>query len=195
MPVTTHEESGAYAPALSPAGVAKSYALLVWPSSASAAATAHAVLPAQRNALLQTPIYAYPAPAHAVLAGLPSPMSAADPASFPEIEGAIEKAFDWVTRQREAEGDYGTFNFGDVQYDWTADYTNRGHVVAYRYWLNHGKGWSPVPWLLYLRSGTRKYLETGEAYARHRCGHEPRDGLVAAQVRRRADRVRTDPLR
>lgn len=164
-PPMLHPESGAYSPALSPKGVAKTYEYLVWESNAADASTGHAISPQHRNALLQTPIVAYADPAHAVLAGLPSPVSAKDTAAFPEIEGAMDRAFDRMMLMKESEGDYGTFNFGDVQYDWTSD--ANGHVPPYRYWLNHGKGWSPIPWLLYLRSGDRKYLERGESYARH----------------------------
>jgi hypothetical protein len=32
--------------------------------------------------------------------------------------------------------------------------------------MNHGKGWSIVPWVLWLRSGEREYSENGEALAR-----------------------------
>ena len=164
---TIHTELGAYDTRLSPYGIGKTYEFLVWESNSAFPASGHVVNSQHKNALLQTPIYAYADPVQSVKANLPNPVSARDVDSFPTIETAIENAFDWVTRQREEEGDYGTFNFGDLQYHWVASDIVGGHVPTYRYWLNQGKGWSTVPWLLYLRSGDRKYLENGEAHARH----------------------------
>lgn len=166
-PIEPHKEQGEGGTPLSPYGVGKTYELLAWESNSAVPASGHVVSPQHKNALLQTPIYAYADPVQSVKANLPNPVSARNVDSFPTIETAIENAFDWVTRQRQEEGDYGTFNFGDLQYDWYPDPSTPGHFLASRYWLNQGKGWSTVPWLLYLRSGDRKYLENGEAHARH----------------------------
>jgi hypothetical protein len=74
-------------------------------------------------------------------------------------------------RERPEEWDYGVWNFGDLQYDWSPTNVNKpkpeDHYRADRYWLNNGKGWSLTPWLLWMRSGQRKYFEKGEAHARH----------------------------
>jgi hypothetical protein len=77
--------------------------------------------------------------------------------------GALERAFHCVTRENAFDGDYGTWNFGDIQWSWIG----RLGYTTYRYWMNHGKGWSIVPWVLWLRSGEREYWENGEANSRH----------------------------
>jgi len=143
-------------PHLSPRGAAKTFELLVWPGDDS-------VSPQQKNVLAQHPVLAYADPVYASKAGLPSPMSPRDPSRFPEIEAGLERAYDWVTRENGFDGDYGTWTFGDIQWAWTgaAGYT------TYRYWMNHGKGWSITPWALWLRSGDRRYWESGEANSRH----------------------------
>lgn len=158
---------GSYGQPLSPRGVGKTYELLIWPSTAAETTSGHTVPVAIRNALLQQPILAFAAPSFEVQAGVPNPMSARDTASFPEIEGAIDRAFDWAVRRRISEGDYGAWNFGDIQYAWIPSYLGSPHGIDYRYWMNQGKGFSAVPWILWMRSGTRRFLEEGEAYARH----------------------------
>ncbi len=159
---------GPYGP-LCPRGVAKTHELLLW--IAQAGSHDYGVSAAIKNAVLQHPIAGYADPAFASQAALPSPMSPCDPASFPEIEGAIERSFDWYTRQRAGEWDFGLWNFGDDQYDWNGSVGSPalvdGHYRPDRYWLNNGKGWSLTPWLLWMRSGNRKYLERGESHARH----------------------------
>jgi len=44
--------------------------------------------------------------------------------------------------------------------------STQGHAI-YRYWMNNGKGWSILPWALWIRSGDRRYWENGEANSRH----------------------------
>jgi hypothetical protein len=160
-----HVAENRYHRPLSPRGVAKTYEYLVWPSTASIPATMHGVPPQQRNVFLQTPVYAYADPVHAVRAGLPSPSAPVDGIAFPVIEEAISNVFDFATRQSAVAGDFGTFNFGDLQYEWSP--ANPARSRAGRYWMNQGKGWSIVPWLLYLRSGDRKYLQNAEMHGRH----------------------------
>ena len=142
-------------PHVSPRGVAKTYELVIWEGQPE--------VPAEvKNVLAQHPVLAYADPAFAVKAALPSPASPADKERFPVIEPALERAFDWFTRENDYDGDFGTWNYGDVQWAWVGwGYT------TYRYWMNHGKGWSILPWALWLRSGDRRYWEHGEANSRH----------------------------
>ncbi len=143
-------------PHLSPRGVARTFELVVWDGDSD-------VNPRHKNILSQHPILAYADPAFATRADLPSPMSPRNAKTFPEIEDGLERAFDWITRENPFDGDYGTWNYGDVQWAWVGA---RGYTT-YRYWMNHGKGWSIVPWALWLRSGDRRYWEHGEANSRH----------------------------
>lgn len=157
---------GPYDAPISPRGVAKTYELLVWEAARGDAAAT--LSPEARNTLLQRPIFAYADPRFAAAAGLPSPMSSRDPSAFPDIEQAIDAAFAWATRERADEGDYGAWNFGDIQYDWLPMHRKTGsHFRLDRYWMNNGKGWSLVPWLLWMRSGQRSYRDHAEQNSRH----------------------------
>ncbi len=156
---------GPYGP-VSPRGVAKTYEILVW--DAGPGDPGRSLSPQVKNTLLQHPVYAYADPAFVALAGLPSPMSARDPASFPDIERAVAASFAWATRESAEEGDYGVWNYGDIQYDWQpVEGAKTSNVRLDRYWMNNGKGWSLVPWLLWMRSGYRRYYENGEVNSRH----------------------------
>jgi hypothetical protein len=141
---------------LTPRGVAKTWEVLLWKVGAGAPP------PEAMNALAQHPVLAHADPAFATKAALPSPMSPRDPKAFPEVEAALERAFGFYARALADEGDFGVWNWGDLQWDWS----EKGHAI-YRYWMNHGKGWSILPWALWLRSGDRRYWENGEANSRH----------------------------
>ena len=140
---------------ISPRGISKTWELLVWFGD-------DGVKPQVKNILCQHPVLATADPAFATEANLPSPMTPRDAKRFPLIEGALDRAFDWYTMERNRDGDYGTWNYGDLQWIWTG----YGYTV-YRYWMNNGKGWPIMPWILWMRSGARKYHENGEANARH----------------------------
>jgi len=140
---------------LSPRGVARTWEFLLWYGQPE-------LDPALKNATLQQPLLAYADPAFAVRAELPSPSSPYQPQRFPELENGLQRAFDWYTRAQADYGDFGTWNWGDLQWAWA-----HAGVPIYRYWMNNGKGWSVVPWALYLRSGDRRYHDHGEANSRH----------------------------
>jgi len=144
-------------PHVSPRGVARTWEVVVWRDSAAAPA------PERKNLLAQQPVLAFADPAFAVKAALPSPASPRDTKTFPAVEAALERAFDWFTLQRATDGDYGVWNWGDIQWCWTRA---QGYSI-YRYWMNNGKGWSATPWALWLRSGDRRYWDHGEANSRH----------------------------
>ncbi len=96
---------GPYRP-LSPLGVGKTWELILWFDD-------DRVDDDVKNNLLQHPVMAYADPAFSTQADLPSPVSPYNAVANPEIEGAIESAFDWVTRREARKGDYGVWNFGD----------------------------------------------------------------------------------
>ena len=143
---------------ISPRGCAKSHEMLFWFDDPN---RVHLTNP-QKMALLQDRPFVLADPGFSCRAGLPSPFTSRDPQRFPKIERALDAAFDWVTLSRAEEGDFGMWNWGDVQ--WL--FTGTGHST-YRYWMNNGKGWSTVPWLLWMRSGERKYFRHAWANARH----------------------------
>jgi hypothetical protein len=143
--------------AISPRGVARTWEILVDLKPDPA------VSPAMQNLLVQHPVLACADPAFATRAGVPSPAAPIDPQKYPELESALRRAFGWVTRLDAADGDYGAWNWGDLQWHWM----ELGGYTGYRYWMNNGKGWPAVPWVLWLRSGDRAYFEHGEANGRH----------------------------
>ncbi|HRJ73687.1 MAG TPA: hypothetical protein PLS03_15800, partial [Terrimicrobiaceae bacterium] len=142
-------------PHLTPRGIAKTWELVVWPGDPG-------ISPAQKNLLTQHPVLAHADPEFATLAAVPSPMSPYDPQRFGTVEKALKDAFSWFTRELESDGDFGTWNYGDLQWTWT-----KAGTPIYRYWMNLGKGWSVLPWVLWVRSGDRLYFENGEANSRH----------------------------
>lgn len=148
----------------SPRGLAKTHELwLLWGHDPKESPTLHLLANEQVYALLE--------PVSAPKADLPSPWSAASP-EFPELEDAICASFDFLTQQQDEFEDFGVWNHGDLQYAYI-DY--KSHLeppqMPYehekRYWLNQGKGWAPVPWLLWLRSGNRKYIDNAVKHSRH----------------------------
>jgi hypothetical protein len=138
-------------------GIAKTYELLIFRGN-------NIPEPKICNALCNTPIYAYPDPVFAVQAGLPFPQGPFNPEANAKIEAAIKAVFKWITREESKDGDFGTWNYGDVQYDFRAKFAGS---PPYRYWMNHGTGWATVPWALWLRSGDREYIEHGIRNCRH----------------------------
>ena len=153
---------------INPVGLGKSYELMLWNSPNTGAD--YLLAPEIKARLLHQPIFAYADPDWVSRAELPSPSvsRAADHAEV-TIERALDAMFDWMTRERSDEHDYGIWNYGDIQYDWRPSYTDAYplHSPAYRYWMNNGKGWGVVPWMLWMRSGERKYIEHAEANSRH----------------------------
>lgn len=141
---------------ISPRGVAKTYEILVWSGDKDVSSEI-------KNILLQHPVFAYADPKFSVRASLPNPASAYDPETFPEVEAALKRAFNWATVERARDNDFGIWNYGDIQWSWK----ELGGYPTYRYWMNNGKGWSVVPWSLWIRSGDRDYFEKAEANSRH----------------------------
>lgn len=89
-----------------------------------------------------------------------------DPASVPEVEKFIKLYIDFVLRNREffkfyGQWDYGTihnlFNIRDYKWLVVGRYANIGNEEDIM----------QAPWLLYFRSGDRKYLKLAEAWTRH----------------------------
>ncbi|MHC4872706.1 MAG: exo-rhamnogalacturonan lyase family protein [Planctomycetota bacterium] len=142
-------------PFYSPRGVARTWEMLIWYGDDKIDSKI-------KNIFVQHPVYAYADPEFAVEAELPNPATAFNKKKFPEVEDAIERAFDWYTREYEEDGDFGIWNYGGLQ--WV--FTPNGFPI-YRYWMGNGKGWSTLPFALWIRSGNRKYMENAEAHSRY----------------------------
>ena len=95
-----------------------------------------------------------------------------DPKQFPRVEALLEAMFDRFVYWRDFHMDFGWFDYQDIHND--ARNERYTHQVAggrtarlWRYWDSTHYGFPNGPWLLYFRSGKRKYLEFAEANARH----------------------------
>jgi photosystem II stability/assembly factor-like uncharacterized protein len=138
-------------------GVSKTHEILL--DFHRTAATAQAT---QRAYLLQRPAYAYadPQAARATLAaGYVHPY---DPDRFSGLEIAISKVMDRYRLEQmkgiPGYGDlYGSFDFGDTPHTGS----------AHRFWSHHFFTEPSIWWQLFRRSGDRRYLDFGEANARH----------------------------
>lgn len=143
---------------ISPRGAAKTHGMLFWFDDPNGERLTNS----QKMALLQDLPFALADPGFSSKAGLPSPFTPRNPRRFPKIEQALDAAFDWVTLLQAEEGDFGMWNWGDVQ--WSFNGTKHS---TYRYWMNNGKGWPSLPWLLWMRSGDRKYFRHARVNSRH----------------------------
>jgi len=110
-------------------GSSKTYEFVLWHDD-------EALTIQQKNILVQSPVLGFADPSFSTLANEPCLLSPVNTALFPEIEEALDYSFDWYTKERAADGDYGFWNYGDIQWQW-----NGNEYVEYRYWMNHGKGW------------------------------------------------------
>lgn len=157
--------------ALAALGIAKTYDLLLWPAGSTSPTSA------VRNAFAQGGVIANVDPDFAVKAGLPLPMNACvgtcalAATKAGTVERAMANAFTFATRERlpgnptVGYSRFGALNFGDTFYQYQRnDEDGQG---SGRYWMNLGSGFSALPWVLWMRSGERRYREFGEANARH----------------------------
>lgn len=104
-----------------------------------------------------------------------------DPDSYPQVEAALDASFDRFVYWQRHHADYGWLDYGDVHADARGEaYIHKvaGGIIAspWRYWDSTHYGLPNSLWLLYLRSGERKYLQFAEANSRHcmdidRCHH------------------------
>ena len=93
-----------------------------------------------------------------------------DTANFPEIERAIETHLEWLRRHRDEWAKWwGFWDYGDYLSNYDA---KRGEWWKYddgmRGWNNGEVNTDHGPFLQFLRTGERRYLDFAEAMARHR---------------------------
>ena len=87
-----------------------------------------------------------------------------DEKRFPQAESAIEMVSDKIFRQQKIDRDYGMFNFGDSHHNW---YWQERRWSLHRIWRNTHHGWGRWPWLLFARSGSKRFLDWAARNARH----------------------------
>jgi hypothetical protein len=149
-------------------GVAKTHEVWLDFSVGREAAARTAEIVTQAN----HPVLAVANPAWNCASGALGPMHPQDRAQFPEVESALEAMFDRFVNWQRHFMDYGWFDYGDIHNDardWTFGNKFAGGRTAtlWRYWDSTHYGFPNSPWLLWFRSGDRKYLEFAEANARH----------------------------
>ena len=119
-----------------------------------------------------TPVLANADPKWNAASGAIGPMHHFDSEQFPEVEKSLDAMFDRFVYWRDHFMDFGWFDYQDVHCDTRND--QYSHQVAggriarlWRHWDSTHYGFPNAPWLLYYRSGNRKYLQFAEANARH----------------------------
>jgi hypothetical protein len=142
-------------------------------------------LDVQRSAAVarqaHTPVLAMADPAWIAASNAIGPIHPRDPQRYPEVEAAIDAAFDRFVHWQRRHADYGWLDYGDVHNDARGESftlkVNGGTIAPpWRYWDSAHYGLPTSLWMLYLRSGERKYLQFAEANTRHcmdidRCHH------------------------
>ena len=94
------------------------------------------------------------------------PFSPKDTKQFPRLESLMDTAWTWFYDSVcERNGDYGLFNFLDGHtYNGTATATKQ---VWHRVWLNNHYDHAYMLWLMYARSGEKRYFRMARRHARH----------------------------
>lgn len=119
-----------------------------------------------------TPVLAITDPRWNCASGALGPLHPQDKTAFLEVEEMLDAMFDRYVYWRDHYMDFGWFDYQDVHCDARGDeYSHEveGGRIAHlwRYWDSTHYGFPKAPWVLYFRSGDRKYLEFAEANARH----------------------------
>ncbi len=128
-----------------------------------------------------TPVLATADPAWNAASGALGPIHPRDPQRYPEVEAALDAAFDRFVYWQNRHADFGWLDYGDVHNDARGEAftlkVNGGTIaMPWRYWDSAHYGLPTSLWMLYFRSGARKYLQFAEANSRHcmdidRCHH------------------------
>ena len=94
------------------------------------------------------------------------PLSPKDTKHFPRLESLMDAAWTWFYDSICARNaDYGMFNFLDGHtYNGTATATRQ---VWHRVWLNNHYDHAYMLWLMYARSGEKRYFQMARRHARH----------------------------
>ncbi|MBN1675397.1 MAG: hypothetical protein JXR37_30430 [Kiritimatiellae bacterium] len=91
-----------------------------------------------------------------------------DPGRFPKIENAIRLGWERYAFKRRYFKDWGWIDYGDVHYKhhWNEDQTAM-RAEPWRRWAQRFYGFHLVPYVLWARSGDRRYLDFAIGNTRH----------------------------
>ena len=89
-----------------------------------------------------------------------------DPEGYPEIEDALEGLFDWQVRHAQEYGWNGKWNFGATQIKWNHRSETWSQIARHGWTVNEVSN-TYGPWLMYARSGNRKYFDWAEINTRY----------------------------
>jgi hypothetical protein len=119
----------------------------------------------QVQALANEPAIAIVPGAHVRDSGVWGRFSLYDAKRFPNIEKTFDALFDQITMRQYAARDYGLINFGNNKHM----FMNRapGNWAVYRMYAGMGYGLPNQPWVMFARSGDRKWLSEAHRMTRH----------------------------
>ena len=88
-----------------------------------------------------------------------------DPENYPEIEAALEALFDWQVRHAKEYSWNGKWDFGATQIMWNKRIHAWSEIARHGWTVNEVSN-TYGPWLMYARSGDRKYFDWAEINTR-----------------------------
>ena len=96
------------------------------------------------------------------------PLHPVDRQRFPDEEQTMDAAFTRFELLREHMGNYGMIDYGDVNYVVNEDAESKQWLRRpWRCWASRFYGHPVMPWVQFLRTGRRKYLQWGIDNSRH----------------------------
>lgn len=84
-----------------------------------------------------------------------------DPENYPEIEQTLEALFDWQVRHAERNHWTGKWDFGGTQIKWNNRAEMWSQIARHGWTLNEVSN-TYGPWIMYARTGDRKYFDWAE---------------------------------
>ena len=99
--------------------------------------------------------------------GVFRPFAAVDDKSFPHVERAIRARWDSQDYLQHRIHDYGWLHYGDRHQSYPFPGPDAKKKGGHRYWLVSDYRCGMEPWLMWARSGERRYFRWGEMVSRH----------------------------
>jgi hypothetical protein len=89
-----------------------------------------------------------------------------DPRNYPEIETALETLFDWQIRHVNENRWHGKWDFGATQIKWNNRAAMWSQIARHGWTVNEVSN-TYGPWIMFARSGDRKYFDWAEINTRY----------------------------
>ena len=105
-------------------------------------------------------------PAYIAETGVFGELHPHDPKNYPEIENTLETLFDWQVRHAREYGWNGKWDFGATQIKWNHRSGTWSQIARHGWTINEVSN-TYGPWLMYARSGDRKYFDWAEINTRY----------------------------